>query len=185
MRSMLRSLAQRLIRLYAVDSNVSVGNRVHIGPGSRLWAPTRLTVDNDVYIGKRCTIEVDGHVGAGSMIANNVGIVGRQDHDMRQVGTTIRDARWVGHPSNKDLSSPVELKGDNWVGYGAIILGPVVVGYGAVIAAGSVVTRDVPSNAIVAGVPAEVVGERFTGSQLTEHLEKLGIATETSERTHN
>lgn len=56
--------------------------------------------------------------------------------------------------------------GDNVsVGAGAMILGPVKVGTNAVIGANSVVTRDVPENMIVAGIPAKVIRERWPESE--------------------
>jgi len=54
----------------------------------------------------------------------------------------------------------VEIGDDCWIGYRAIVLGGVRVGHGAVVGAGSVVARDVPAYAVVAGVPARVVGRR-------------------------
>ena len=46
---------------------------------------------------------------------------------------------------------------DCWIGYGSLILSGVVIGDGAVVAAGSIVTHDVPPYAVVAGNPAKVI----------------------------
>ncbi|MGI9285660.1 MAG: acyltransferase [Pseudomonadales bacterium] len=54
----------------------------------------------------------------------------------------------------------IVLEDDVWLGYGVTILENVRIGKGAVIAAGSVVRSDIPANAIAAGVPARVVGQR-------------------------
>jgi len=62
------------------------------------------------------------------------------------------------------------------------VLSGVKVGRGAVLAAGSVVTSDVPRYAIVAGVPARVVGQRFNDDEIRRHEEALGLPQ--SERTH-
>jgi acetyltransferase-like isoleucine patch superfamily enzyme len=70
----------------------------------------------------------------------------------------------LGHdPSDPDFAvkgGPVNIGDRVWIGFRAIILPGVNIGEGAVVAAGSVVTRDVPPFAIVAGSPARVVGER-------------------------
>ncbi len=50
---------------------------------------------------------------------------------------------------------------DAWIGYGAIIMSGVHIGKGAIVAAGTVVTKDVPPYAIVGGVPAKVIKYRF------------------------
>lgn len=55
------------------------------------------------------------------------------------------------------ISKPVIIEDNVWVGAGSIILPGVTIGKGSVIAAGSVVTRDVPKHTVVAGVPAKVV----------------------------
>lgn len=51
---------------------------------------------------------------------------------------------------------------DVWIGSKAIVLQGVKIGNGAIIAAGAVVTKDVPSYAIVAGVPARIIKYRFS-----------------------
>lgn len=172
MRNLLRSLFQRVVRLYAVrGANVTLGQRVHIGPFSHLWAPNRLSVGDDVYIGKFCTIEVDGRIGNQVLIANNVGLVGRHDHDFTAVGVPVRSAPWVGDPSFKGPRGieEVVVEDDVWLGYGAIVLSGVTIGHGAIVSAGSVVTRDVPPYAIVAGVPARQVGTRFNDGDRARH----------------
>ena len=67
----------------------------------------------------------------------------------------------------------VEIGDDVWVGTRAIVLHGVTIGRGAVVAAGAVVTRSVPPYAVVAGVPARVVGFRFTIDEVIEHEVRL------------
>lgn len=63
-----------------------------------------------------------------------------------------------------------KIGNDVWVGEGAKINGGIQVGDGAVIAAGSVVTHDVPPYAIVAGVPAKIIKYRFDEPKIQELL---------------
>lgn len=55
------------------------------------------------------------------------------------------------------IRQPVKIGRNVWIGAGAMVLGGVTVGDNAIIAAGAVVTRDVPANAIVGGVPAKFI----------------------------
>jgi acetyltransferase-like isoleucine patch superfamily enzyme len=52
---------------------------------------------------------------------------------------------------------PIRIGDHVWIGTGAIILDGVTIGAGAIIGAGAVVTKDIPENAIAAGVPAKVI----------------------------
>jgi acetyltransferase-like isoleucine patch superfamily enzyme len=173
---MVKKLLQYVLRLYAVRARVQVGERVQIGLWSKLWAPQKLVVEDDVYIGSGCTIEVDGRIGRWSMLANGVGLVGRHDHDFRCVGKPVRYAPWIGDADSRfrGPEAAVTVEEDVWIGYGAIVLSGVTIGRGAIVAAGSVVPKTVERYAIVAGAPARQVGMRFTPDEIREHEAKLG-----------
>ena len=88
-----------------------------------------------------------------------------------QGGVTIGDGCQVGHhvsiltinhdddPENRGqlFPRPISIDKNVWIGSHAIILPGVSIGYGAIIGAGSVVTKDVPDCAVVAGNPARVI----------------------------
>lgn len=169
------TLIQYIFRLYSVQSKkVKIGRRVHIGLWSALWAPNELIIEDDVYIGNLCTIQVDGRIGRFSMIANNVGIVGKLDHDYREVGKPIRFSKWVGDRNDPSLETlQVNIEEDVWVGYGASILSGLRIGRGAIIAAGSVVTHNVEPYAIVAGNPAKPIAKRFSSEEIIQHEKKI------------
>jgi len=181
MKQLLDKIAQWLIRFYSVRDNVCLGPDVHIGPGSILWASKRLDIGEGVYVGKRCTIQCNGTIGRGTLIANHVGLVGRNDHDVFSPGTPARFARWIGDDSSMAASADawLDVGEDVWIGYGAIVLSGVRIGKGAVIAAGAVVTRDVPDYAVVAGNPARVVKERFDTASCGLHSAALSAWWET------
>jgi virginiamycin A acetyltransferase len=75
-----------------------------------------------------------------------------------------------GHPTSK---GNIEIGNDVWIGESANIMAGVKIGNGAVIAANSVVTKDVPAYAIVAGNPAKIIKTRFEENEIIE-LEKIG-----------
>ena len=64
----------------------------------------------------------------------------------------------------------ITVSDDVWIGFGSTILSGVHIGQGAIVAAGSVVTKDVPPYAIVGGVPAKVIKYRFSPEMITELL---------------
>ncbi|MFK1641101.1 DapH/DapD/GlmU-related protein [Bacteroides fragilis] len=64
----------------------------------------------------------------------------------------------LGAKHNK--KKPVVIEDRVWIGPNAIILHSVTIGEGAVVAAGAVVTKDVPPFSIVGGIPAKVIGSR-------------------------
>ena len=106
------------------------------------------------YCAKRCLICPKVELGAYVMLGPRVMIVG-DDHRFDIPGTpTI----FSGRPKKQHTL----IDTDAWIGAGSIILSGVTVGRGAIVAAGAVVTKDVPPYEIHAGVPAKKIAERFT-----------------------
>lgn len=66
---------------------------------------------------------------------------------------------------------PVQVGSDVWIGNGAKVLSGLTIGHGAIIAAGAIVTKNVPSYAIVGGVPAKIIKYRFTKEIIKQLLE--------------
>lgn len=165
------TVKSRILKKLAVRSNVFVDSTLHVGPGSVIWAPSKLVVGRNVYVGKHVTIEVDGVIGDEVLFANGCGVVGKSDHDIHDIGSGIRSAGWVGN--NSGLSEPVLIGSDVWVGFNAVVQSGVVIGDSCIIAAGSVVTRSIPSNSIVGGVPAVALRHRFDESEFQLHWIEL------------
>lgn len=72
-------------------------------------------------------------------------------------GVTIRDSDNHLIDRNKKMSAPVVIDDNVWIGLNATILKGVHIGKGAVVAAGAVVTKDVPAYTLVGGVPAKII----------------------------
>lgn len=158
---------QTVLLLINARGYLAYGNGLHVGKGTRFWAPKSIKIGSHVYIGKQVHIEANCEIGSYCLLANRVAIVGRNDHDFNAIGFPMRYAPWIASerfPSQfKDAKAVIE--DDVWLGYGVIVLTGVTIGRGAVIAAGSVVSKDIPPYSIAAGVPANVVARRFADEQ--------------------
>lgn len=124
------------------------------------------SIDEFSYLGKRSSL-IFTKVGKYCSVADNVQI-GLGTHPIKRISTSpffysknniFKKA--VYHDDSIIEFSETIVGNDVWIGYGALIMGGIKIGNGAIIAAGSVVTKDVPDYSIVGGVPAKLIKYRF------------------------
>lgn len=87
-------------------------------------------------------------------------------HAMNHLSTFPFKAHCLSGGYEAISKGDIVIEDDVWIGTRAIILSGVHIGKGAIVAAGAVVTSDIPEYSIVAGVPAKVVKKRFTDKQI-------------------
>ncbi len=121
-----------------------------------------LVIGNSVGIGHNGVFLADVEIGNKVLIASNVAFLNSMEHRCEIIGKMIWD-------SGQGATQKIVVEDDVWIGHAAILLSPLRIGRGAIVAAGSVVTADVPSYAIVGGVPARTLKMRFTAEQILEH----------------
>jgi len=154
---------------YTTLPNLDLGKDVRIHAGVRFMAPTpkhRITLSNNsqvfrdseiigpFFLGKRSFINRGGFVQANVTIGVSVAIgpFVRLITDNHEVGAQARRAGQVH-------TLPIVIGDGVWIGASVTIIGGVTVGRGSIIGAGALVTKDVPENVVVAGVPARVIRE--------------------------
>jgi acetyltransferase-like isoleucine patch superfamily enzyme len=134
--------------------NVSIGKSVMIVcTGVIAHKGVGLEIGDDTGINAQSYMGCQGGVKIGSNVIMGPGVrIFSENHNFQNIDRPIR----VQGVTRKE----VVIEDDCWIGAGATLLAGVHVGRGSVIAAGSVVTKDVLPNTVVAGVPASVIKHR-------------------------
>lgn len=135
-------------------------NQVKVG--NFTYGALHVILDNDVNrlkIGNFCSIAPD------------VVFIPGSEHCLKTISTFPFKVKCLGQMEGEAISKgDIIVEDDVWIGYRATIMSGVHIGQGAVVAAGAVVTKDVPPYAIVGGVPAKVNKYRFSDDIISELL---------------
>ena len=153
--------------------NIKMHSTVVIGSGTKIWEYSKIREDS--VIGSNCNIGRNVYIGPGVKIGDQVKI---QNNALIYEPAVIEDAVFIGpgviftndlNPRAVNENGSIKTEND-WtkkavvvkigasIGAGALCVAPVVIGKWSMIAAGSVVVKDVPNFALVAGIPAKQIG---------------------------
>jgi acetyltransferase-like isoleucine patch superfamily enzyme len=136
------------------EGTLELGRWSWIGHGSKIRSHEgNVSIGAKTVLGQECTISSYQHISIGRecVIADRVMLIDF-DHGMVEVERPIR--------LQGIYKRDVHVGNNVWIGYGACILRGVIVGDNAVIGTNAVVTKDVPANAVVGGVPARLIRMR-------------------------
>ena len=138
-----RSCVRGVLETQRNGGSIQVGKNCYIGDHTRIWAADSIIIGNHVLIAHNCNIF---------------------DNDTHPINLYERRADaeniiWKGIRNDyKTLRyAPIVIEDDAWIGCNCIIMKGVSIGEGAIVAAGSVVTKDVPAKTIVGGNPARIL----------------------------
>lgn len=164
-------IAYGLMRLLPIYTTVRLRTKIlrsvgfHIGYGSAFLGMARFSGEGNIYrrlsIGEHSVVNIDCFFELNDMvrIGDHVGI----GHEVMFLTSSHK----IGPAQRRNgalFTAPVRIEDGAWIGSRSVIFPGVTVGAGAVVSTGSVVNKDVPPNALVAGTPAKVVVPRLPGS---------------------
>lgn len=161
-------------KIFGIEAKINnnIDRRAIIGSGTKVWENSQIR--ENAIIGNNCTIARNVYIGPGVKIGNSVKI---QNNALIYEPAVIEDGVFIGpgaiftndlHPRAINLDGSKKTEED-WnkegvkveygasIGAGSICIAPVKIGKWSMVAAGSVVTKDVLSFALVAGVPAKQI----------------------------
>lgn len=121
-------------RGHSYSPSITVGNNSSIGDDSHVTAINRISIGNNVRMGKRILITDNAH--------------GASDPNLLDIAPNYRPLVSKG---------PVVIEDNVWIGEKSSIMPGVTIGRGSIIGANSVVTKDIPPYCVVGGIPAIVI----------------------------
>jgi maltose O-acetyltransferase len=139
----------------------SIANKSVIFMGCKFDCKGGFSMGKNSVINADCSLDCRGGISIGDnvSISKAVNII-TADHDLNS-------------PQFEGRQKPVIIEDYVWIGTRAMILPGCTIGKGAVVAAGAVVTKNVPAFSVIAGVPARIIKSRITDLDYTLYYRRL------------
>ena len=129
--------------LFKYGGRIQIGANCYVGDGTRIWSGENIIIGDNV------------------LISHGVHIVDTNSHELEAIERAERYKGLIENGPWEDkgsiMTSAIVIKDYAWISFNATILKGVTIGKGAIVAAGSVVTKDVPDYAMVGGNPAKIL----------------------------
>ena len=134
--------------VYASSGGAKIKSKTIIDIGWFMMCPEKLHIGSHVHINRNCMLDARG----GLTIGNNVSV----SHNV----SFVTGSHDFNTPKFDYVDAPIVVEDNVWIGLNATILKGVHIGQGAVVAAGALVTKDIPPFEVWGGVPAKKIAER-------------------------
>lgn len=162
-----------------IEKNCCINKNTHLNEGVHLFENCIINnseIGSYTYLAKNCLVQ-NAKIGKFCSIATDV-LIGVGQHPTHLFSTSPLfykrnnplNFKLIKNDIRFDEYRPIDIGNDVWIGARSIIMDGVKIGHGAIVAANSVVTKDVPEYAIVAGIPAKVIKFRFDNEKSSQIL---------------
>jgi len=138
-----KTMIKGVLNVFPNSGKINIGNYCFVGENSYIWSQESVIIKDYV------------------LISHNVNIIDTNSHELNddERALSVKNFLEFGHPEVdvNIITGAIKIEARAWINFNATILKGVTIGEGAIVAAGAVVTKDVPPYAVVAGNPAVVI----------------------------
>ncbi len=130
--------------IFEYGGEITMGECCYLGENSRIWSSSSVIIEDHVLVSHNVNIH-----------DNDAHPIGKDDR-IEQASYILRNGKLPSEKGAVD-DARILIKRNAWICFNATVLKGVTIGENSIVAAGAIVTTDVPDNVVVAGIPAKIV----------------------------